>query len=131
MTPMPGTGAPCARILVVEDEPQLRSLLADELRDAGFGVLEASSADDALKHIDAGLGVDLVFTDVQMPGTIDGIDLALMLHDRFPSVPVIVTSGNLGERCLNGVDRFVPKPYRLEAAVAIVFEALGPAERRR
>lgn len=117
------------RLLVVEDEPVLRAMLADELRETGFVVLEAGSADEALALLDGDGAPDLVFTDVQMPGSMDGIALMRELASRRPALPVIVTSGNLRGHTLREVPRFLAKPYTMSVAVTLVCETLGVAGR--
>lgn len=74
-------------VLVVEDEPLLRSLLADEMREAGFTVVEAASADETLDYLHGNRDIDLVFSDIQMPGSLNGIGLAASLHARDPMLP--------------------------------------------
>ena len=76
-----------ARILVVEDEVLIRALIAEELRLEGFSVIEADRADDALTYIKAGEQVDLVFSDIQTPGSLSGLQLAEILRDRYPAFP--------------------------------------------
>lgn len=110
-------------VLVVEDDPLIRALLADMLREAGFTVAEAASADEALNYCRAHQNVDLVFTDIQMPGSIDGLELVAALHDDNPFLPVIVTSGAIGKDQVGDVP-FIAKPYELERARALVFSTL-------
>lgn len=112
-------------ILVVDDEPLLRMALAEELRDAGFTVVEAASADEALAYYHANQNIDLVFTDVQMPGSLDGLDLVGRLFDLNGFLPVIVTSAALGDRHIADGAKFIPKPYRLDEATSLVFSTLG------
>src|SRR5689334_22023277 len=82
-------------ILVVDDEPLIRLSLSDHMQDAGFKVLEASTGDEALAIMAApGFAVDLVFTDVMMPGLTDGFALAKWIGENQPDVVVIVTSGD-------------------------------------
>jgi CheY-like chemotaxis protein len=111
-----------ARILVVEDEVLIRMACAEELRDAGFSVIEAASADEALVCLTAGETVDLVFTDIQMPGSMNGLELASRLAVQYPSLPVILTSANNGP-AWNGP--FISKPYSMEQVISTVFEKLG------
>jgi CheY-like chemotaxis protein len=80
-------------VLVVEDEPVLRQLSVFELEDAGYEVMEAANADEALRIMNSGTLVGLVFTDVNMPGTMDGLELARRCHRWWPYVKLIVTSG--------------------------------------
>jgi DNA-binding response OmpR family regulator len=80
-----------AVILVVEDDVLVRATIADHLRDGGFKVIEARDADEALDILEA-MPVDLVFTDIQMPGSMDGLALASFIRQRHPSLPVLLTS---------------------------------------
>src|ERR1043165_5673105 len=83
-----------AAILVVEDEPVTRMALADGLRDAGWRVFEAADADEALAILNAGIRVDLLLTDVQMPGSRDGLALARIAREKLSNVRIVVVSGN-------------------------------------
>ncbi|TWF43316.1 response regulator [Neorhizobium alkalisoli] len=100
-------------MLVVDDEPLLRLSISAELEDEGFVVLEAGSADDAIRIIERHPEVSLVFTDVDMPGTMDGIRLAGFVRDRWPPIKIIVTSGHRfpGAETLPEGSPFKPKPY--------------------
>ncbi len=100
-------------VLVVEDESFVRMIAADVLEESGFCVLEAPDASvalDLLKQHD----VAVVFTDINMPGPIDGLQLARIVTEGFPHVKVIVTSGKqwLGPDDLPHESVFLPKPYR-------------------
>jgi CheY-like chemotaxis protein len=114
-----------ARILVVEDDTLLRAILADELRSAGFSVVEAAHADEAMFYFNGGGQADLVFSDVWMPGVLNGIELAKQIRDKYPSLPIILASGNLGSLSVGQLGLFIRKPYDFERAVALVFETLG------
>jgi CheY-like chemotaxis protein len=114
-----------ARILVVEDDALLRAILADELRSAGFSVVEAAHADEALFYFKGGGQVDLVFSDIWMPGSLNGIELAQLIRDEYPSLPIILASGNLGSLSVAQLGSFIGKPYAVERALAMVFERLG------
>jgi CheY-like chemotaxis protein len=107
-------------VLVVEDEILvLMSAIAD-LEAAGFMVIEASSADEALALLEGSETIRAVFTDVQMPGTMDGLALARQVHARWPAVKVLVTSGNSiygADDMVNG-HQFMRKPYRARDVVA-------------
>ena len=100
-------------VLVVEDSPIVRMGAVDLVRSAGYEALEASNADEAIRILDARDDIDLVFTDVQMPGTMDGIKLSHYIRDRWPPVKLIVASGAsiLEESMLPGGSRFFSKPY--------------------
>jgi CheY-like chemotaxis protein len=101
------------RVLVVEDEALLLITIADDLRAAGFVVLEAGNADAALRLLESTGSIDVLFTDVDMPGTLDGLALAVAVHDRWPAARIIVTSGHvsLKDSDLPAGGRFVSKPY--------------------
>jgi CheY-like chemotaxis protein len=110
-------------ILLVEDEPVLRANLAEELREAGFTVIEAASADEAWRYLQATGPVDLVFSDIQMPGTMSGIDLQHRVRTNFPGTKIILTSGNAGPTKPD-VEIFLPKPYGLGKAVEVSAQLL-------
>jgi DNA-binding NtrC family response regulator len=82
-----------AAVLVVEDEAAIRLLLADELDAAGFDVIQAATADEAVAVLRTGRVVRAVVTDVRMPGSMDGLGLAAWMRDHAAGVPLIVTSG--------------------------------------
>jgi CheY-like chemotaxis protein len=82
---MASEGVRTKTILVVEDELLIRLMLVDALRDAGFEVVEASNADDALATLESQPAIDLVFTDVRMPGTMDGVGLMKLLRETRPT----------------------------------------------
>ncbi|KAK0350286.1 hypothetical protein LTR94_029642, partial [Friedmanniomyces endolithicus] len=96
-------------------EPLVRILLADHLREAGFTVAEAVNADEALQYCRTHQNLDLVFTDVQMPGSMDGIALVAQLRELNPFLPIILTSGALSEDEVAGIP-FIRKPYDLASA---------------
>lgn len=99
-------------ILVVEDEELLRLHAADLLEE--HGVVEARNADTALKVLESRDDVRLLFTDIQMPGARDGMDLAREVHQRWPHVLLVITSGQKkpAEAEIPDHGRFVAKPYR-------------------
>jgi CheY-like chemotaxis protein len=102
-----------AVVLVVEDDPIIRMGAIDLVLSAGYEALEARDADEAIRILEQRSDVDLVFTDVQMPGTMDGIKLSHYIRDRWPPVKLIVASGNaiLEESSLPADSRFFSKPY--------------------
>jgi CheY-like chemotaxis protein len=107
MAPQP---AP-ARILVVEDEPLIRFVIAEALRELGVSVVEAASADEAWQYLTAVGSADLVFTDHRMPGSMTGAQLAARIKQQYPTLIVIVTSGYLDD--LGYADNVIAKPYDL------------------
>ena len=115
-------------VLVVEDEPILRMNAVELLEDAGFEVLDAGDADAALELLEQVAGqVGAVFTDVNMPGSLDGMDFVREVHSRWPHIRPVVTSGRARIRNDDIPDHgcFVSKPYRLTDLT----EALRPAFR--
>jgi CheY-like chemotaxis protein len=108
-------------VLVVEDDVLVRLTAADYLRETGYSVIEAANAAEALAVFASGQEVDVVFTDVQMPGAMDGLMLARWIRKYHPNTEVLVTSGKVDSADLAGRvahDAFFAKPYRLEAVAA-------------
>jgi CheY-like chemotaxis protein len=101
-------------ILVVEDEVLIRMMIADYLRLEDFIVIEAASADEALRVLESSTPVDLLFTDVRMPGAVDGFTLIERARALKPDVKIVVTSGHAGAQLRGAAaDWFVSKPYDL------------------
>jgi CheY-like chemotaxis protein len=101
-------------VLLVEDEPLVRMTAADELEEGGFHVLEAANADVALAVLEARSDeVHVLFTDVDMPGSMDGMALAEQVHRRWPHILLLISSGHARPHPDEIPDhgRFVPKPY--------------------
>jgi len=110
---------PCA--IVVEDEFLARWLIAEVLRDFGFAVYEFGTADDALAYLQSGGRADVVFTDIRMPGAIDGLELVRRIHENIaPQMPVVVTSSHPPEGSSFLPVAFVPKPYNPHATAALL-----------
>jgi CheY-like chemotaxis protein len=98
-------------VLVVENDVLLRLVTASNLRDAGFEVIEAADSAEAIRILDC-IPVDVMFSDIDMPGKMDGLALAQWVHQRRLDTRIILTSG--ATRTLGGVDQyasFLPKPY--------------------
>lgn len=112
MTQAPGTDHPT--ILVTEDDELLRLYTSELLEESGYTVVEADSAEEALKVMEAGKDVRLLFTDIQMPPGCDGLELARQVHKRWPRVLLVVTSGQVQPTKDEIADhgRFIRKPYR-------------------
>jgi CheY-like chemotaxis protein len=87
-------------------------------------VVEAASGDEALRYLSTARAVDLVFTDVHMPGKTNGLELARLVKRDFPGVPVIVTSGLLRPEDMPSGIPFVAKPYDLQSVTDQIVEAL-------
>src|SRR4030088_786364 len=84
-----------ASVLVVEDEMLLRMRAVDMVEDAGFTAIEAVNADDALAILESRSDIELLFTDIQMPGSFDGLHLAHAVHERRPAIKIILVSGHV------------------------------------
>jgi len=113
---------PRRTVLVVEDEMLIRILATDSLQESGFTVLEAADAAEALRILDEHDDVDVLVTDVNMPGPMDGVALAELMHDRRPELGLIITSGRgeLDPADLPTTSLYLAKPYlprQLAAAV--------------
>jgi len=104
-------------ILIVEDEVIIRSVVAEHLRDADFTVIEAANAAEAVAVLSTQTNVDLVFSDITMPGEMDGVGLARWIGERRSGIPVLMTSGAAAiPDAPNSFTKmpFVRKPYLLE-----------------
>lgn len=102
-----------AVVLVVEDSTIIRMGAVDLVHSAGYEALEAHDADEAIRILESRDDIDLVFTDVSMPGTMDGLKLSHFIRERWPPVRLLVASGNaiLEESSLPSGSRFFSKPY--------------------
>jgi len=108
-----------AIVLVVEDDMMLRMSAVDMVEDAGFASIEAVDADQAVEILESRSDIALLFTDVQMPGSMDGLKLAHAVHKRWPPIKIIIVSGRLklADLDIPADSRFFCKP--LEAKVVI------------
>lgn len=113
------------RIMVVEDDPLVRLVLAENLRDAGFFAIESANAAEALAYIGAASPVDLVISDVRMPGPLDGVALARQLKSTHPLLPVILTSSDFPSWNITDSWSFIRKPYHPAQVIAEVIKTLG------
>ena len=109
--------------LVVEDEPLLRLDAADIARQTGYDVVEAENADVAISILESRNDIRVIFTDINMPGSMDGLKLAAAVRDRWPPIEIIVTSGvhKLSTADLPERGVFLSKPYdrnKVEAALS-------------
>jgi CheY-like chemotaxis protein len=116
-------------VLIVEDEFLLRMNAAEMISGAGFDVVEAGNADEAIAILEARPDIHIVFTDIQMPGSMDGLKLAKFVRGRWPPIKIVATSGfvNVGKDDLPEGSRFLPKPYRPEQIVATLRELTAAA----
>ncbi len=121
--------SPARSVLVVEDDILVRLMIAEELRNAGFAVAEATTADEALAILQSSTRIDLVMTDVMMPGSMDGVGLAAMLRSKWPRVKIVVASAEAPVWPAPGLaDSFIGKPYDPARVVRRVKELLAIAD---
>jgi DNA-binding NtrC family response regulator len=121
----PALGRDATTILVAEDEVLVRLDVSEALRAKGHNVLEASSAEEAIQILKSGQVVSLVFTDVRMPGALDGLDLARYVRTHHPDVPVLITSGHLpADEMPEELGQLIAKPYNVESIMLEITEKL-------
>ncbi len=122
MSLMSASNMPKPLALVVEDEPLLRLDAVALFEDSGFDVIEASNADDALQILTARPGIEIVFTDVNMPGTLDGLGLAKAIHSRFQHIYIIIVSGqaHINQADMPPDSAFFSKPYNAGKVAALL-----------
>lgn len=114
-------------VLIVEDEFLLRMDIAQTLEDEGFKVFEASNADEAIAILNAQSGIHLMFTDIDMPGSMDGLKLAAAVRDRWPPIKIIVTSGHrqMSDALLPIEGKFFDKPYDASRVISVMKDMVG------
>jgi CheY-like chemotaxis protein len=98
------------RVLLVEDDVLLRELVGEAMRDAGLTVVEVANADEARRYLQAAGQADLVYSDVEMPGSMDGIGLGRWIRQTYPDIALILTSGKIAPAAAE-LGHFIPKPY--------------------
>src|ERR1051325_4213495 len=118
---------PRANVLVVEDGMVLRLGAVDIVEDAGFTAVEAVNADQALAILESRSDIALLFSDIQMPGSMDGLKLAHAVHARWPAIKIILVSGQveLGDTEKPANSRFFGKPLEVKQMVAELQEMVG------
>jgi two-component system, response regulator PdtaR len=111
-------------VLIVEDEFLIRMDAVDMIRSAGFDVVEAENADQAILILEDRLDITVVFTDVHMPGSMDGLKLAAAIRGRWPPIKIVATSGmaRVSKDDLPPGSRFLPKPYSARQIVMTLRE---------
>lgn len=132
VSPSDGQVPTRSTILVVDDDALARFVLADGLRDHGWTAVEAANADEALLVLRSGVPVDIVVTDIRMPGTMDGLGLARQLRAGFPEVHVIIVSGERPTaEARRSSDEYFEKPYSFERLLERVTAKLAAKARLR
>jgi CheY-like chemotaxis protein len=114
-------------VLVVEDEPLLRMLAVEVVEEAGFVAIEARDADEAVILLESRTDIALLFTDINMPGSMDGLKLAHAVRNRWPPIKILVVSGQqqLQSFDLPSNSCFVGKPYQASALVEELRSMVG------
>jgi two-component sensor histidine kinase/DNA-binding response OmpR family regulator len=114
-------------VLVVEDELMLRMRAVDIVQDAGFEPIEAISADEAIKILESRTDISVLFTDIQMPGSMDGLKLAHVTHARWPHIKIILVSGQIAVTDADKPEdsKFFPKPLEIEQMILELKEMVG------
>lgn len=114
-------------VLIVEDEMMLRMRAVDIVEDAGFRPVEAINADEAISILESRSDISLLFTDIQMPGTMDGLKLAHAVHDRWPTIKIILVSGqvNPSDAEKPADSRFFGKPLSNQKMIAALQSMVG------
>jgi len=117
-------------ILVVEDQPIIRMGAVALVQEAGFDALEAACADEAIAILGKRTDIKLVFTDVEMPGTMDGVKLTHYIRDRWPPVKLLVASGRaiIDESLFPQGTRFFAKPYREDSIVEAIITLMAETD---
>jgi CheY-like chemotaxis protein len=116
-------------ILIVEDDPLLRMLAVEFVTDAGFEALEAADADQAIALLESRSEIAVLFTDIDMPGSMDGLELAFAVSNRWPAIEILIASGHirLRQSALPPRGRFLGKPYCAAAMIAELHSLVGQA----
>jgi CheY-like chemotaxis protein len=114
-------------VLVVEDEFLIRMLVADELRSLGFTVIEAGSADEAVPILLSDAPVHVLITDVRMPGSMDGVELARRARRARPAIKVIMTSGHGPDVPRGAADAYLAKPFDVGEVIQLISRSLKEA----
>lgn len=114
-------------VLIVEDEAIIRFAAVSIVQEAGFDVLEAGTADEAMRILESRSDVQVVFTDINMPGSMDGLRLACTVRDRWPLIELIVTSGKIALPPAELPERgqFLAKPYSGRQVTHALHETRG------
>ena len=128
--PINSTGTMPVIVLIVEDDELVRELGVELLSDAGFQVLEATNGEEALSLLESNPNVRVLFTDINMPGPLDGITLASVAALQWPHLAIIIGSGNVLPRS-GGLPRgmvFIRKPYDPDSVIRLIRErTMAPA----
>ena len=116
-------------VLIVEDEPLLRMLAVEVVEEAGFVAIEARDADEAVVLLESRADITLLFTDINMPGSMDGLKLAHAVRERWPPIKIILVSGQLKPATTDipANSRFYGKPLEAKEMIAQLQSMIGHA----
>lgn len=122
---------PTPIVLVVENDALVRALAIEVVEDAGFAAIDVSNADEALAILESRTDIAMVFTDIDMPGSMDGLKLAHAVRNRWPPIKIIMVSGkaHLSKADLPSDSKFVSKPYVVSAMISEMQASLVRSER--
>jgi DNA-binding NtrC family response regulator len=117
------------KILIVEDDPLLKLLTLDIVAEAGFDVLGADNADEAISMLERRADIVMLLTDINMPGSMDGLKLSHVAHSRWPHIKIVVVSGradvSVADLPVDG--HFFRKPYHADAMISAIQSLIDPA----
>lgn len=124
---MAGSATAAPTVLVVEDEFLIRMNVVEIIEDAGYHALEAANADEAIVLLETHPDISVMFTDIDMPGSMNGIRLAHAVRGRWPPIKIIATSGHfrLRDGDLPHDGRFLPKPYSSDQITTTIRELIA------
>jgi two-component system, response regulator PdtaR len=119
-------------VLIVEDDPLIRFLAVDIVEEAGYVAIEATDADEAVAILEARSDIAVLFTDIHMPGSMDGLKLAHAVRGRWPPIKIVIVSGKvkLTESDLPSGARFFAKPYQTSKMISELRSLTGQFEMR-
>ena len=114
-------------VLIVEDELLIRMEAVEMIAAAGFEVVDAANADEAIEILEARRDISVIFTDIQMPGSMDGLKLARAVRGRWPPIKIVATSGQVAISATDLPEggRFLPKPYSPMEVMGVLRELIG------
>lgn len=125
-----GRGPQPTKVLLVEDDVLIAAIVADELRDHGFVVHEATSGEEAIGWLEGEPDIAILFTDINLPGDVDGRELAVRARAMRPDLPIVYASGRYAAFGLDGMvtrSLFVSKPYRPAEVCALLARLTEPS----
>ena len=128
---MPAHQHTALTVLIVEDDPMINMAAVDAIVDQGYLALSAANADDALVVLAAHPEIEVLFTDIKMPGSIDGLVLARLTHREHPLIDIVIASGNLRPPAdeMPAGAAFLPKPYSAKQIADVLHKLMNQTTR--